>query len=216
MPTRPEPAPGTSIRAARLARGGRALASACLLAAAAACAASPEERTSGEGKGSRSSLAAQSGEGKVRAVVYGNPFDMDLQRRDALVTRAMAEGVAGLSPQFTVYPAEAGAPEPHLAVLLNPVVGSAEMACRAPETITTVNATATDEIEILAAFCDGPEPLGSARSQGRVSGPTDRRFERLLWRTSAELFPDDYWETYGFGLLPRNFDLGIGGSIGVD
>ena len=73
-----------------------------------------------------------------------------------------------------------------------------------------------DQARRVAAFCDGPEPLGSASAQGSVSGPTDRRYEQLLWRTSSALFPDDYWQTYGFGILPRNFDFGLGGSIGLD
>ena len=34
----------------------------------------------------------------------------------------------------------------------------------------------------------------------------------LLWRTASALFPDDYAETYGFGLLPNSFDFGFGGG----
>jgi hypothetical protein len=192
------------------------LLAASLLAGVVACASSPDDRTGSESRSTRGALVDRTEQGKIRTVVHGNPFDMDPQRRDALVTRAMAAGVSGLSPQFTVYPADASAPEPHLTVVLNPLGGSAATACRAPETIPTASAPETEEIEILAAFCDGLEPLGSALTQGPVSSPTDRRFERLLWRTSAELFPDDYWETYGFGVLPRNFDFGLGGSIGVE
>ena len=54
---------------------------------------------------------------------------------------------------------------------------------------------AGDELRVLAAFCDGAEPLGSVEAQDTVSGPTDRRFQRLLWRTASALFPDDYAET---------------------
>jgi hypothetical protein len=35
-----------------------------------------------------------------------------------------------------------------------------------------------------------------------------------LWRTASTLFPDDYEETYGFGILPRWLDFGVGGGIG--
>ena len=52
------------------------------------------------------------------------------------------------------------------------------------------------------------------RTESAVSGPTDQRFRRLLWRTASTLFPDDYEETYGFGFLPRWLDFGLGGSIG--
>ena len=65
---------------------------------------------------------------------------------------------------------------------------------------------------MLAAFCDGADAIGSVETQDAVSGPTDSRFQRLLWRTASALFPDDYAETYGFGLLPNSFDFGFGGG----
>ena len=68
----------------------------------------------------------------------------------------------------------------------------------------------------MAAFCQGNQVLGVTRTESVVSGPTDQRFRRLLWRTASTLFPDDYEETYGFGILPRWLDFGFGGSIGGD
>jgi hypothetical protein len=178
------------------------------------CAPQPAARSTSEAGGSRSALVAVE-EGRIRTVIHGNPFAMDAQRQDALVTQAMAAGVAGLSPVFTVLADAATAPEPHLVVLLNPALTpSAKVVCREPETVPVVPAGA--QIQIQAAFCDGPEPLGSAISEGSVSGPTDRRYQQLLWRTAAALFPDDYLESYGFDILPRSFDFGIGGSTGLD
>ena len=69
-------------------------------------------------------------------------------------------------------------------------------------------------VRIMAAFCQGNQVLGVTRTESVVSGPTDQRFRRLLWRTASTLFPDDYEETYGFGILPRWLDFGFGGSVG--
>jgi hypothetical protein len=160
----------------------------------------------------RHALAEGRTAGAIRTVVRGNPFGMNEGRRDALVTTAMAEGVPGLKVRFTTSPDQAAAPEPHLVVVLNPAGESPAAACRPPDTLSTL--PADDQLSVLAAFCRGDEVLNSVREEGRVASPTDRGFERLLWRTSAALFPDDYWDNYGFGFLSRDIDLGIGGSFG--
>jgi hypothetical protein len=165
------------------------------------------------GQEARRVLAEAREIGAMRTVVVGNPFGMDPARRDALVTEAMAEGVPGLEVRFTTYPDQAGAPEPHLVVVLNPAGDLPPPAtCRAPETVGT--APANETLSVLATFCQGDQVIDSVREEERVTGPTDHNFQRLLWRTAAALFPDDYWDNYGFGILPRGIDLGIGGSFG--
>lgn len=158
-------------------------------------------------------LAEAREQGAIRTVVVGNPFGMDPARRDTLVTQEMAEGVRGLGVRFTTYPDQAEAPEPHLVVVLGP---SGDLpppaACRAPETVRT--APASETLRVLAVFCQGDQVIDAIREEERVAGPTDHNFQRLLWRTAAALFPDDYWDNYGFGILPRGIDLGIGGSFG--
>lgn len=147
----------------------------------------------------------------VLLVLEGNPFGMDQARLNALVANEMAEGVTGMNVQFTTSPARAGAPEPHLVVVLNPTVEPTPPAmCAAPGDIATE--PVGEQLRVIAAFCERDRPLGVSRNESAVAGPTDHRFRRMLWRTSAELFPDDYLETYGFGILPRSIDLGIGGS----
>jgi hypothetical protein len=149
----------------------------------------------------------------VLMTLVGNPFEMDEARLSALVSSELARGVTGMSTAFTSSAERAAAPEPHLVVVLNPVREPAPAAlCLAPETIPT--APADQQVQILAAFCRGDQALNAARTEAVVSGPTDQRFRRLLWRTSSALFPDDYAETYGFGLLPRWLDFGVGGSFG--
>jgi len=177
------------------------------------CAQEPA-RTGAPGEDARRALTERRSEGPIRAVVRGNPFGMDEVRLENLVTRAMAQGVSGLDVSFTTYPDQAAAPEPHLLVILNPArEPSAAAACGAPETIGT--APAGEPLSVYAAFCQGDQPLDVAREEGTVAGPTDHGFERLLWRTSAALFPDDYARNYGFGILPRWLGIGVGGSFGL-
>ena len=168
--------------------------------------------TSDSGVGStRQALTDRAEQGPVRAVVIGNPFSMDETRLDSMVTGAMAAGISGLSVDFTTDPGTAATAEPHLVVVLNPAgdpTGSA--VCRDPTPVSTL--PAAEELDVLAAFCSGTDPLGTVNAQDTVNGPTDSRFQRLLWRTASALFPDDYADTYGFGFLPNSFDFGFGGS----
>ena len=159
----------------------------------------------------RRALAAA--EEPVLMTLVGNPFQIDQARLQALVSNELARGVTGMSAAFTSSAERAAAPEPHLVVVLNPVNEPALAAlCLAPETIPT--APADEQVQVLAAFCRGDQVLNAARTEAVVAGPTDQSFRRLLWRTSDALFPDDYAETYGFGILPRWLDFGVGGSFG--
>jgi hypothetical protein len=161
----------------------------------------------------RQALVEQAALGPVRAVVAGELPTVDAADRDRLVTEAMATGVRGLGVRFTTDPAAAAAPEPHLAVVLDPgPVAPATLACRAPEEVP--DPPANGLMQVLAVFCDGDVPLGEARVEGRVDRRDGRRVQRLLWRAANQLFPDDYAETYGFGILPDWFGLGVEGTFG--
>ena len=177
----------------------------------AGCGSVPTVTTDSGVGNTRSALAERTEQGPVLAVVVGNPYATDEARLTSMVTDAMAAGISGLSVDFVTDPSQAAAAEPRLVVALDPVgdpPGSA--LCRSPTPVRT--APAGDELRVLAAFCDGARAIGSVETQDTVSGPTDRRFQRLLWRTASALFPDDYAETYGFGLLPNRFDFGFGGG----
>jgi hypothetical protein len=210
VPIKPDPsAPGARRGAAIRHRLHWCLPALWLLAACAQGTPPP----AGPGQEARRLLAEQRAAGAVRTVVHGNPFGMDQTRQEALVSEAMAQGVAGLAVRFTTWPDAAAAPEPHLVVALNPgETDPADVLCSAPDRVPTAPAGA--ELSVLAVFCQGGEVVNAVREAGRVAGPTDRNFERLLWRTAGALFPDDYAETYGFGILPRWLDFGIGGSFG--
>lgn len=149
----------------------------------------------------------------VLMIREGNPFDMDQARLNGLISSEMAAGVRGMRAQFTTSPGQAPAPEPHLVVILNPRAEPPPAAvCAAPAPIAT--APASEPLRIVAVFCQGDQVLGATRTEDTVAGPTDQRFRRLLWRTASQLFPDDYEETYGFGILPRSVDFGLGGIFG--
>lgn len=149
----------------------------------------------------------------VLVTVFGNPFAMDQARLNALVSTELADGVTGMSAQFTTSPERAAAPDPRVVAVLNPLRDPApETLCAAPAGIAT--GPAAQQVRIVAAFCQGDQVLGVTRTEDAVASPTDQRFRRLLWRTARTLFPDDYEQTYGFGILPRWLDFGFGGSIG--
>jgi hypothetical protein len=156
--------------------------------------------------------ALRAAEEPVLLVLHGNPFEMDPARLNALISAEMAAGISGMSARFTTSP-ERAAPDPRLVVILNPVSDPAPATlCAAPANVAT--APATDQMRIATAFCDRDQVLGAARTEAAVAGPTDQRFRRLLWRTATQVFPDDYEDTYGFGILPRSIDFGLGGSFG--
>jgi hypothetical protein len=145
--------------------------------------------------------------------VVGNPFAMDQARLNALTTAELGAGVTGMRREFTVSAERAAAPEPRVVTVFNPLSDpDPDLLCMAPDGITTEPGIAP--VRVMAAFCQGNQVLGVTRTESVVSGPTDQRFRRLLWRTASTLFPDDYEETYGFGILPRWLDFGFGGSIG--
>ncbi len=215
MPTKPEPPTPASARRARFERARRGRLSVLLVGAILLAGCTREApRTGAPGEDARRALVERRTEGPIRAVVQGNPFGMDELRLDSLVTRAMAAGVSGLDVSFTTYPDETAPPEPHLVVILNPAKEPPEAAaCGAPETVATTPAAET--LNVFALFCQGAQALDAVHEEDRVAGPTDHSFERLLWRTSASLFPDDYANTYGFGILPRWLNFGVGGSFGL-
>lgn len=179
----------------------------CLLIAACA-----ERRERPPPSPARHALAELAPSGPVLAVVRGQPFGVDEATRDAIVTAELARGISGLEASFTTDPARAVTTDPRLVVVLGPVGDPpATLACTDPDRIAT--APAGRELAVLAVFCRGDEPLGVARQRSPASGLDTREARRLLWRTGAQLFPDDYWQTYGVDLIP-GIDLGIGGTFG--
>ena len=61
-------------------------------------------------------------------------------------------------------------------------------------------------------FCDGQRGCGRGQRHRRRPEPKDT--ERLVWRTTAFLLPDDYADTYGLHLFGDWLRLGVNGSFG--
>ena len=151
-------------------------------------------------------------EGPVRAQIFGDPYGMDPARQERLVTNAFGEGVQGVKARFTADPGLYAAEQPRLVVVLNPRSDPpSTAACQAPERIRT--GPAFDQLLVLAVFCEGEQVVDGARAEAEISGPSDQRLKRLLWRTAGALFPDNYENEYGLDLIP-GVDVGIGGSFG--
>ena len=101
VPIRPDPPPASPAPAAGRRHGAARLCSRQLAAGGLRPGADPDR---GPGEDARRALAEGRSAALIRTVVVGNPFGMDEARRDALVTAAMAEGVAGLDVRFTTSP----------------------------------------------------------------------------------------------------------------
>ena len=183
-----------------------------LLAVLFACGPDVNVGPTGDSSAARESLADALKNGPVRAQIFGDPFGIDPERQDSLVAGAIGDGVYGIKAQFSADPDRYRGEQPRLVVILNPQSDPpASQACLAPEQIRT--ASATDELTLLAAFCQNGTVINAARATGPVAGPADQRLKRLLWKTGGVLFPDDYERNYGIDLIP-GINIGIGGSFG--
>jgi hypothetical protein len=177
-----------------------------------ACAPTVEVGPVGDSAEARERLEALLVEGPVRAQIFGDPYGLDPARQEQLVTSAMGEGVVGVKARFSADPGRYVSDQPSLVVILNPLIDAPSgEACRAPERIRT--GPATDELVVLAAFCDGGDLINGARAESEVDGPTDQRLKRMLWQTSGVLFPDNYRNEYGIDIIP-GLNIGLGGSFG--
>jgi hypothetical protein len=61
---------------------------------------------------------------------------------------------------------------------------------------------------VKAAFCDGERAVAMA-----ATDPTGDP-ERLIWRLTGRLVPDNYPQTYGFNVFGGNFGVGLGTTFG--
>lgn len=190
----------------------RPLALTVALLTLAACGPKVDVGPIGDSAAARKSLETALTDGPVRAQIFGDPYGLEPARQELLVTGAFAEGVKGVEALFTADPGLFTAEQPRLVVILNPKADppSAE-ACRAPERIRT--GPASDELVLLAAFCEGDKLVNGARAEGDIAGPTDQRLKRMFWQTAGVLFPDNYRNEYGVDLIP-GLNIGIGGSFG--
>lgn len=139
-------------------------------------------------------------DGPVRIEVHEAPRGLPPAR----VAGLAATGVSGLSVRFALDDAP---PEPRLVLRFGP--GDPYTLCAGPEPDA---GTATVPLHLLAAFCDGPRTIAALAAT--AAGPDPRAVERLVWRTTDRLFPDDYEERYGLRLFGDRIRFGLSGEFG--
>ncbi len=176
------------------------------------CAPNVEIGPVGDAAAARKVLEVALDEGPVRAQIFGDPYGLDPARQETMVTGAFGQGIQGIKARFSADPGLYGNDQPRLVVILNPRSDppSAD-ACKAPERIRT--SAATEDLVLLAAFCDGPQLINGARAESQIDGPADQRLMRMFWQTAGVLFPDNYRNEYGIDIVP-GLNIGLGGSFG--
>ncbi len=137
-------------------------------------------------------LASAAAEGPVPVTVRGEaPLD-----RAALLA-AVERGVRGLDFATTL------ADEGERRFVLDYSGGTAPLCDDAAEV-----GDALQGVFVRAAFCDGERAVARAGADP-VGDP-----ERLVWRLMGRLVPDDYPETYGFGVFGNRITFGFGAAFG--
>jgi hypothetical protein len=166
----------------------------------AGCAAQPEFQRPDPAQtaDARERLAEAAERGPVRLEVIGAPSGFTADQIASLA----AEGVPALDVRF----AADGPPAPRLVLAFGKTAPELVCAGRVNE------AEPTSPARLTAAFCDERGLIAGVT--GRAGGPNVTDTRRLIWRTTARLFPDNYAETYGFNLFGNRIRLGLGGSFG--
>jgi hypothetical protein len=129
--------------------------------------------------------------GPVRLEVNGPPRAADGALTVPEIAEQAARGVRGLAVRFADVPGTA-AGSARLLLLFDPPPA------------------AEGPLRLQAVFCAGGAALADATAT--TEGRTRADAERLIWRTTGRLFPDDYPDTYGFDLFGRR--AGVGGTSG--
>jgi hypothetical protein len=165
----------------------------------------------GELGGARRALVQTAEEGAVPLVILGQWPGLPREERDAFVSEALASGVRGVDVTFAPAGEGSAAAERLVVSLGRQHVSAPERLCQ--ELLTGGAATPGGTgLAVAAAYCRADEALDAVG--GTLADAGFRAQQRLLWRTSAALFPDDYAETYGFDLLPDWLGVEAGGSVG--
>lgn len=187
---------------------GARLLTAGALFALQACAASPPVELGAESDVSTARLLLEeaSRAGPVRLEINALPRTATGPLIRDVVERQAARGVRGLDVRFGA-PPEATGPS-RLLLLFDPSRELRPTAVCNEERLPGSEPAAGTRLH--AVFCDGGQFVADARAA--TSGSTAAEVERLIWRTTGRLFPDDYQDTYGFDLF--GYRVGLGGQFG--
>jgi hypothetical protein len=147
--------------------------------------------------------------GPVRLEVNGPPRTMDGTLAVPEIAEQASRGVSGLDLRFAGVPDPAGSAR--LLLLFDPPPGGLQprVACAAAALPPPVP---EGLLRLQAVFCEGGAAIADATAA--TEGRTRVDAERLVWRTTGRLFPDDYPETYGFDLFGHRVGIGVAGTFG--
>jgi hypothetical protein len=155
----------------------------------------------------RALLAEAAAAGPVRLEANALPATRGGALTERGVESAAARGVRGLDVRFA-QPPEASGPA-RLLLLFDPPPGPRPtQACNAAELPAPLPTGLP--LRLRAVFCNGGGYVADA--EATASGRTRGEVERLIWRTTGALFPDDYPDSYGVDLFGHR--VGFSGSFG--
>ncbi len=137
------------------------------------------------------------------------PVRLDLPGLPATLTPAEAARLAsdGIPAASIAFATDAPAASPRLLLAFDTLAADPADLCAGLARIVP-----TSPHRLQAVLCEGGRSVASV--SGSAAGPDAADTERLVWRTTGQLFPDDYPETYGLNLFPSWLRVGVGGSFG--
>ncbi len=129
-----------------------------------------------------------SSQSEFLAVVWGNPFEAEQARTNAVVLESVDQAFNHANYSFSTNPTNVDPLVPYVSVLFNPGSMSSALPC-SDLTALQPSRVGAGEVRVHAALCRGGAPLTGARGYlTQVSDPNDPRFEALMHQIAVELF----------------------------
>ncbi|MFO1038486.1 MAG: hypothetical protein U1E45_16735 [Geminicoccaceae bacterium] len=171
----------------------------CLaLAACASSGTAPQATDTSNVGAARQMLAAQSRGGPVPLVVAGPTGGRTASR----VGIEAGRGVRGLAVRFVPMPPVAG--QGRLVLWFDPPAATtSDVVCSRLNGSSVAEGTPSS---LTAVWCVDDKPV--AEVNGSIEGTGADQVDRLVWRSTSRLFPDDYQDTYGFNLFGNRVNFG--------
>lgn len=124
----------------------------------------------------------------LRVVIHGNPFGIDQQRFEQLVTDNMQNRILGVRTNFTTTPNQSARPLYRVVMAFNPAETMLNSYLCSGQPIRT--SPPGGPIVVQGAFCRGGGSLTSATGWlDRPQGPADPDFRSLISDMTFSLFP---------------------------
>lgn len=129
-----------------------------------------------------------SSQGEFLAVVWGNPFNAEQERTNAVVLDSVDQAYNRANYSFSTNPESVDPLAPYVSVVFNASSAASGLPC-SDLTALQPRRTASGGVSVHAALCRGGSALTGARGYvDKVSGPEDPRFEALMYQIAVELF----------------------------